>query len=137
MSGVGLATFGYLGDAGVAGGPLGAPTLSNFTPDMDLQPGEPGAFSANYSVARFTPVEFDITDIVAGAGITISIKFDHRDETYTILSHDGVWLWPFDTESSMGGLAAEPVHVVLLPRDGWPPVPWEIKVAAVKPAVEV
>lgn len=127
-------------DEYVLGGALSAPIISNITPTKGAQAGVPGAFSSSYSVARFTPIEFDLTNIVPGAGITIAIKFEHRDETYTILDttadSERQWKWPFDAHSSIGDLSAEPVHVSLLPRDGWPPVPWEIKVAAVQPAVE-
>jgi hypothetical protein len=127
---------GYFG--GYFGGdasPLQAPTISNITP-VRATPGAPGAFSTNYSVARATPIEWDLTNIVPGAGITITVKLGNRDETYTALGHDGEWLWPFDVDSSIGDLSSEPVHVSLLPRDGWPPVPVDIKCAAVAPAVE-
>jgi hypothetical protein len=126
---------GYFGSA--SSGALAAPVISNVTPALGADPGAAGAFSADYSTARNTPVEFDLTGIVPGAGITISIKLANRDETYTALAHDGTWLWPFDIQpaNSIGDLSVEPVHVTLLPRDGWPPVPVSIQVAAVKPAV--
>lgn len=132
---IGLATRGYF--ALVTGGSaLETPTITNVTPAR-AEPGEAGAFSLSYSDARNTPIEFDVSDIAAGAGVTISVKFGTRDETYVALAHDGTWLWPFDVDSSIGELASEPVHVSLLPRDGWPPTSVDIKVAAVKAAVEV
>jgi hypothetical protein len=133
---VGLATRGYIGGSGGSDGPLTPPTIDNITPAHDVAAGTPGAFDVNYSIARNTPVQFDLTNIVAGAGVTISVKFQHRNETYVALDHEGTWQWPFDAFSTIGDLGLEPVHVSLLPRDGWPPVPFAIKVAAVKPAVE-
>jgi hypothetical protein len=119
-------------DECVAGGALAAPIVSNLTP---------ATFPSSYSIARFTKVEFDLTNIVPGAGITLAIKFAHRDETYTILDTTDPdpakrWKWPFDSsDNTIGDLTAEPVHVSLLPRDGWPPVPWSLVPAAVKRAV--
>jgi hypothetical protein len=130
----GLITRGYYSDEIVAD-PLSAPTISNLTPS-ELTPGTPGAFSATYSIARFTPIEFDLTDIASGAQISIVAKFANRNETYVVLHQDGSWRWPFDAHSTIGVLSSEPVHVSILPRDGWPPVPFEFHVAAVAPAVE-
>lgn len=125
----------YFGGGGGDVGPLTAPVISNLSPTRATA-GTAGAFSADYSTARATPIEFDLTSIVPNANITISFKRADRDETYVALGHDGEWRWPFDTESTIGDLSSEPVHVSMLPRGGWPPVAIDFQVAAVKRAVE-
>lgn len=114
----------------------GAPVLSNFTPSEDVEPGQPGGFSTSYSIARVTPIEFDITGI-GGFGITIVVKLAGQLATFTALNFDGEWLWPFDDgNSSIGVLSSEPVHVVLLPRGGWPPGISDVEVASFTKATE-
>ena len=116
------------------GGSLFAPVLSNFVPAHDVTPGAPGAFSAVFSYARLTPIEFDITNIAVGAKISIAVKFGDRDETYVALDAAGNWRWPFDItgpgKNTIGELLSEPVHVTLLPRGGWRKGNAEIVVAA-------
>ncbi len=129
---VGLATRGYIGGGG-GGGTAAAPTLSNFSPDISATPGDPGAFSASFRIARLTPIEFDIGGL-EGNDVTISVAFADRNERYVALDVDGVWSWPFDVEpdNSIGDITVDPAHVTLLPRGGWPPCALEIKVAACK-----
>lgn len=124
---------------GGAGGSFSAPTVTNIEPTPDTEPGEAGAFSIDFRVARLTPIEFDLTNIPAGARIGISIKWANRNETYLALDFDssateGDFVWPFDVQpsNSIGPLASEPVHVTLLPRGGWPPGVVTIKTAAVQ-----
>jgi len=111
----------------------GSLAIANITPARAAA-GTPGAFSLDYSVARTTPIEFDLTGIDTGAQISITMKRADRDETYAILGLDGVWRWPFDAHSTIGDLAVEPVHVSLLPRDGWPPVALDFQVAQARKA---
>lgn len=135
MSGLGLITRGYVAGVGPPGtGGIASPTISNITPSEDIEPGEPGAFSASFKVARLTPIEFDLTNIPAGADITISVKYEDRNETYTALAPGtgGVFTWPFDVQADneIGLLSSEPVHVRMLPRGGWPPTVVSFVVAA-------
>lgn len=138
---IGLATRGYIAQ-GAGGGALGTPIISNVTPEINAVPGSSGAFSATFRTARVTPIEFDITNIPSGARITISVHYENRNETLVALDFDSSvvdadWVWPFDVEpdNSIGDLLAEPVHVTMLPRGGWPPTTITIKVAACKISV--
>ena len=115
----------------------GAPVLSNITPAEETTPGAPGGFSSSFSIARVTPIEFDITGIPAGQGITIAVKLAGQMGTYHALDFDGEWLWPFDDgNSTIGDLGTEPVHVALLPRGGWPPGTNEVETASFTKATE-
>lgn len=113
-----------------------APVLSNITPHEDTVPGAPGGFSSAYSIARVTPISFDITGIPAGTSITMTAKLAGQQATYQVLNADGLFLWPFDDGNSTIGGPSEPVHVVLLPRGGWPPGTSDIEVAASFAATE-
>lgn len=128
----GLATDGMYSGGG--NGISTPPTVSNITPNIAAVPGTPGAFSAVFSVARVTPIEFDLTGIPNGCQILITMKYEHQLETYTILDFDGAFQWPFDvvgpSDNQIGVLSAEPVHVHLLPRGGWPAGVLTLKVAA-------
>jgi hypothetical protein len=68
----------WLGGGG--GGLLDPPLISNITPADEIEPGEPGAFSVDYSTARYTPIEFDVTNVAPGAGLTIWVKFEKAVE---------------------------------------------------------
>lgn len=129
----------WLGGGG--GGLIDAPVISNIYPAEDIDPGGSNSFSVDYSEARYTPIEFDLTNLAPGADVMISIKFENRDETYTALDTSEAnpafrWKWPFDASSSISNLAEEPIHVVILPRDGWPPTPFTMTVGAIRRAVE-
>lgn len=108
----------------------GAPTLSNITPDPLESPGDPGAFSVDFRVARRTPISFDV-DGNGGAQIAINMSFADRNEVYVVLDFDGSFRWPFDvpSDNTIGDLDAEPVHVTLMPRGGWPPTVVRMQVA--------
>jgi hypothetical protein len=97
--------------------------VSNITPADGVQPGAAGGFSADFSTARRTPLQFDITGIPSGAQIMILCKFSDRDETYVALDADGNWQWPFDVvgpdDNQIGSLTSEPVAVQILPRGGF------------------
>lgn len=133
-----LSTRGYVADASAILG-AGAPTISNVTPSEELEPGEPGAFSLSFRAARLTPIEFDIENIPTNADITISVKYDDRNETYSALLPGalGVFTWPFDVQADneIGPLLSEPVHVRMLPRGGWPNTRVRFTVAASKKAI--
>jgi len=118
------------------GGGIQAPTVSNLTPSENVEAGAVGGFSAIFSVARLTPIEFDIEDISFGGEITISVRYENRNESYVARNAEGVWVWPFDIEpdNSIGDLESEPVHVTLLPRGGWPPTRIGLMVAVAKKA---
>lgn len=133
----GLASRGYYGTTETTTTVLGAPTISNITPiDGLVTPGEPGAFSALFKVARVTPITFHLADITGGE-ITISVRYNNRNETYTVRDAEGSWLWPFDVQednvfTDLGGGEAD---VSMMPRGGWPPTEVEFKVAAAAMAV--
>lgn len=131
---IALATRGYLTPPSSGGGSVSAPVLSNITPDVDEAPGQPGAFSSAFKLARLTPIEFDITNIAPGAQIAITVHYEDRNETYVALDVRGVWRWPFDVsgDNTIGDLTSEPVHVSMLPRGGWPPTVVSFEVAAAK-----
>jgi hypothetical protein len=111
--------------------------ISNVTPSEDVQPGQPGGFPATYATARLTPIEFDMSGIPSGQLVTITAKFPNQQATYAVVDFDGNFLWPFDDgRSTIGALGVEPVHVSLLPRDGWPPGVTDIEVASFIKATE-
>ncbi len=112
-------------------------TISNLVPDLNANPGAPGAFSSVFATARLTPIEFDLTSIPADTTIVVVIKFQDRDETYVALDAAGDWRWPFDVDSSIGDLDSEPVHVSILPRGGWRPGTIELIVMSVSVGVEI
>lgn len=115
-------------------------TIENVTPTPDVMPGVAGALSANFSTARNTPLQFDLSGIQTGYEPAITIKFANRSETYVVrgLDKDGEYsfAWPFDAHSTIGDVQIDPVHISILPRDGWPPCAWTLNVGVEKPAVE-
>lgn len=129
-----LSSRGYLGGSG---GGAGAPTISDITPiDGEVTPGEPGAFSASFRVARRTPITFHLSNITGGE-ISITIKYANRNETYVARDVEGSWVWPFDVQSdnTFDDLGGGEADVSMLPRGGWPPCVVEFKVAASAMAV--
>lgn len=119
---------------------LGGFIISNITPiDGDIEPGEPGAFSATFKTARLTPIAFHLSGIPAGLEIAISVKYGDRNETYTARDCEGAFVWPFDVEAhntlieSDGGAVAD---VEIMPRGGWPPTRVEFKCSAAIKAVQ-
>lgn len=124
--------------AGFQAGGGQVPAVSNLTPVAAAIAGSPGAFSSSYSIARYTPITFDLNGLPSGFQPVFSIKFANRSETYVIRGRDALgvynFLWPFDASSSIGSLAANPIHVSILPRDGWPPTPWTLQIGMEKAA---
>lgn len=132
--GLGEAGLAYLAGVAQAAGipPILTPVLSNITPaPLPAQPGDAGAFSVDFRVARLTPIEFDVTQVASGANIAIIVLFGDRNESYTALDADGVWRWPWDVaaDNVIGAVSLEPVHVRMLPRGGWPPTIVRFQVA--------
>lgn len=117
---------------------VSAPIISDITPTENIEPGEPGAFSATFKTARLTPITFHLAEIAASTTITIAVKYDNRIETYTARDAEGAWLWPFDVEAdnTISDVVDGEADVSMLPRGGWPPARVEFKVAASIMAVE-
>ncbi len=130
------AGFGSAPSAKKQNGITTPPTISNVSPDANAAPGSVGAFSASFSVARVTPITFQLTGVPTGCEIAITVKFSSRDEVFTALDFNGTFVWPFDVQpdNSIGDLTVEPVDVSILPRDGWPPGSFTFEVAAVAKA---
>lgn len=130
----------YLAGVAQAAGipPILTPVLSSITPaPLPAQPGDAGAFSVDFRVARLTPIEFDVTQVASGANIAIIVLFGDRNESYTALDADGVWRWPWDVaaDNVIGVTTLEPVHVRMLPRGGWPPTIVRFQVANARASV--
>ena len=122
-------------------GSLPTPTIDNITPTANTTPGTGAAFSADFSKARTTQITFDLHGIPSfGCDAVITISYADRNEVYTAYSN-GEWLWPFDVQSpddnSISTFAADPAHVTLLPRGGWPPCIVDFDVSASIEAVPV
>lgn len=67
------------------------PTLEPVSPDPGEQPGSPGAFSANYSTAKVTPIVVRFEDTGEGAGVgfmMVAIKIS-TDGTGYVLAYAG------------------------------------------------
>lgn len=130
-----LATRGYLGSSGAGGAT--APVISNITPTIEIEPGEPGAFSATFRTARLTPITFHLAELVDGVPITIAVKYENRNETYVARDVTGAWVWPFDVQANntMSDIVDGEADVSMMPRGGWPPTVVEFKVAAAAMAV--
>lgn len=133
-SSLGIATRGYYG--GARGG-LTAPVISDITPvDGEVTPGEPGAFSAIFNVARITPITFHLSGVTGGE-ITIAVSYADRNEIYIARDVEGNWQWPFDVQAdnTMSAVVGGECDVSMLPRGGWPPCVVEFKCAAAAMAV--
>lgn len=132
-----------LGEAGIIKNPIKGfetllgfvllqPTMSGSSPAEDTDPGDAGAFSANFRVARLTPIEFDLQGITVGANVSVLVSYEDRNESYVAFDLGGARRWPFDVQAdnvvTVTGDGAR--HVRLLPRGGWPPTVISVQAGA-------
>jgi hypothetical protein len=96
------------------------PVISNMTPTPGVAPGDPGGFSADYATAKWTPIEFDLTDVMPGLA-TFSIWCELPGEDDVLLVHDGAnFRGRWAARSSIVAIA-NGYHLSVLPSRGWPP----------------
>jgi hypothetical protein len=122
----------YFGEwFGDLSGNLVAPVIASVTPTPSVVPGGAGGFSADYAVARVTPVVIDVTDVSPGLQRVV-MWVRYSDTPYTMVVYDGTnFLWPFDTTTSTKVAVANGYRFTVLPRDGWPSANLEWHVGAV------
>jgi hypothetical protein len=114
---VGLVTRGLIGGSATDATP---PVISNLTPSSGVEPGAPGGFSASYAVAKFTPIEFDLTDTAPGIG-TFEVWCQFPDTDDVLLVHDGTnYRGRFAARSTIEAIT-NGYHLAVLPASGWPP----------------
>jgi hypothetical protein len=96
------------------------PVISNMTPTPGVDPGDPGGFPASYAEAKWTPIEFDLTDVTPGlATFTVWCQFPGDDDV--ILVHDGAnYRGRFAARSEINAIA-NGYHLSVLPSSGWIP----------------
>lgn len=111
----------------VAGGETVPPTLGTVSPDQSEEPGDPGAFSADYETAKDTPIILSITDASSDiALIIVWVKFTTSSEAFVVYagepSVDGSlgFKVPFQLYSEID--ASDPKSVIVSIRHnlGWP-----------------
>lgn len=103
-------------------GDLVEPTITNIIPTPSVAAGAVGGFSANPQIARWTPVQADITDNIALGIIELLIKFAAVDDDTTDwieVYGSGVFQGQFATHSTQLAIT-NGVRVFMLPAEGWP-----------------
>jgi hypothetical protein len=117
VSGVGLVTHGWV-DLVVAGGGGGAGPVSvdGFSPDPELEPGEPGAFSADWATAKQTPITFTVTN---GVFFFIFIRYVNDSKTYGVYN-GAIFVSPFDSTSDIADGDPGETIFTIIPAGGWP-----------------
>lgn len=108
---IGLATDGYCSGGG---SDVTAPTIAVVSPNPSLEPGDVGAFSANFAIAKVTPILIDLTDMVPGVTFVFAIDGAGRS-IYRRTGFVGEYIL-----GSAQSAIANGVRLTILPDGGWP-----------------
>lgn len=100
----------------------GSIEITAVSPALDAAPGSPGAFPANYQIAKKIPIVIDVTD--AGGVIeylAVTVRYTPDDPESTAY-RDGLLRTGFVLNSSVTAVSGG-VELTLLPDDFWTSVP--------------
>lgn len=99
------------------GGDTTPPTITIISPDVDDDPGNPGAFSADYNTAINTPIVIEITDAAPGNEYQcITMKYPGALDEIVVWRR-GAFRGSFAARSFV--VTSTPLRLSVLPIAGW------------------
>jgi hypothetical protein len=105
---------------GGGGGDATPPTITIVSPDIDDDPGNAGAFSADWEIARMTPIVLEITDAAPGIEYACLVcRYPGAVDEITVYRR-GAFRGQFLGLSSVITDTGTTLRLSILPLNGWP-----------------
>ncbi len=118
MSALGIVTRGYFG--GGSGTAAEAPTITVISPTPGVTPGQPGGFSARWSIARLTPIVIDIDGDDLDLACIVARYPSDGGELERVVYRRGALRPGFVINSAAEQVTATKLRLTVLPSLGWP-----------------